>query len=411
VQLNNLTIVNGSFTIHGSLGMGSGDADHFNSTVAHMLIYNGTFRASGLHGPGIGSGSAAFADGSSTVRNLTILNGRFECRGESAGIGSGIAQVGVSVVTHLTINDGYFDVRGTQGFGVGSGLAIEGDSQVYRLRMRNGTYKMRGTRGIGIERPRFADQPQINIEYGSLHIDCDLESASDERPCFEADSIIIRNTSITAVSSGPLFQSAEFAGASKLFVTYTRDSHDEGLLLPAIHFGHVEPLTNRHSLNCSVTIGNDTFPFVPTNCPGFLRTVPGPGNYEVTFKVVDGQIDGSFRFGLNGSDKIFKVGNGEAFFPTVYMSPAIVRTRSYSPTATASITKSPTPEAAILSGDLSQGATIGISIGTGAFIFAILGVVILSKCRNRCELSGEQNPNVVPVGMLISSDALPYIDE
>jgi hypothetical protein len=65
MQLNNLTIVNGSFTTHGSLEMGSGEADHFNSTVAHMLIYNGTFR--GCTGRGL------------VPDRLLLLTGRRRC--------------------------------------------------------------------------------------------------------------------------------------------------------------------------------------------------------------------------------------------------------------------------------------------------------------------------------------------
>jgi uncharacterized membrane protein len=74
------------------------------------------------------------------------------------------------------------------------------------------------------------------------------------------------------------------------------------------------------------------------------------------------------------------------------------------------VTKSPTPTTT--ADRLSQGAIIEISIGTAAFVFAILGVIILARCKNRCEPTVEREDNVVPIGMLISSDAAPtYINE
>jgi hypothetical protein len=118
---DSIEFYNGTYVIDAGIGtaIGASDAPGTSSTLTSLQIDDGTFTLTGT--TGIGSGTV-HDNGNSTLDQVRIITGTFTINAIE-GIGSGPALNGHSYVSSIIIWDGTFHVDASAGSGLGAGPA------------------------------------------------------------------------------------------------------------------------------------------------------------------------------------------------------------------------------------------------------------------------------------------------
>jgi hypothetical protein len=180
---NSLRIQNGSYSISGGSGIGSGSG---NSVVNLIEIISGIVSAdSSSHGAGIGSGYSG--NGTSSVGSIRILGGEISATSSSysAGIGSGHADSGNSSVSSIFIHSS--DVTASvsrYGVGIGAGPASSGTSSVASVIIAGSNVQSSGHYGSGLGSGLGEDSSGISsvstiaIENSTVNAVCHVKGAA-----------------------------------------------------------------------------------------------------------------------------------------------------------------------------------------------------------------------------------------
>jgi hypothetical protein len=137
-----IVIVNGSYSLSGGTGLGSGFGGDDRSSVRLLRILGGRLEASGSNGAGIGAGA-----GNSGIGRIAITNGTVTAIGVgAAGIGSGDS----SAVGEIVVENGAITANGTRGAGIGAGPALNWNSSVVSIAILGGGVNATGNWAAGI---------------------------------------------------------------------------------------------------------------------------------------------------------------------------------------------------------------------------------------------------------------------
>jgi hypothetical protein len=125
--------------------------------VSYLTILGGNVDASAVNGSGIGSGATLGPDASTSVSTVLLLNGSFTVRSSLSGVGHGASRDGVSSVDNVTILGGVFDCSALD-----SAMCFDADFVAFAT---GSTIVLTGSTTVGSPGWNVSGFPELYCEY------------------------------------------------------------------------------------------------------------------------------------------------------------------------------------------------------------------------------------------------------
>jgi hypothetical protein len=243
---------------------------------------------------------------------------------------------------------------------------------------------------------------QLYIGGGEVELECTGELTA----CLAANVVKFTGGTMFAQTRTSVFVNGVLEiNKFNLTVEYGGQSSSENISgAPVLHFGSIAFVDELSPREYHFAIGKRTIIMDTRWTHSLMVNLDAPGDYQVSFSIPNSEVSGWVCWGPQNS-KLFPVGNGEQFYTFVRLCdyPQIMATTARRRTISRSSTPQSTDGREEVKSELSTGVVVALSVGAALFVATVVLLVILAKCRDRCDAVSGNAMDVVPVNTLTSS--------